>query len=233
MILFFNPDLQPENITLSCEESKHCIKSLRKKIGDEIHITDGNGTLATAEIISASTSDCVVHIVKRTKIEPRNCFLQIAVAPTKNSDRIEWFVEKAVEIGIERISFIVCEHSERNKMDLNRLTRIAVSALKQSQTTYLPKMEVIDFTDFISKYENENFLKYIAWCDDQNTTQLSDEPLQNARSIILIGPEGDFSNSEISKAQQANYKEIKLGSRRLRTETAALYSCCVVASQNA
>lgn len=232
MAVFYYPEIEVDTITLSAEESRHCVKSLRKKEGDIVLITDGKGVLAHAEIMAASISDCVIHIVRREKVARRRFPLHIAVAPTKNSDRMEWFVEKAVEIGIEQISFIICEHSERCKIDLNRLQRIAVSALKQSQTTYLPEMEILDFSEFMTKYDNSNSCKLMAWCDDQNTAQLADCSFTSDGVIILVGPEGDFSREEIEYAKRLNYKEIKLGNRRLRTETAALYSCCIVAAQN-
>ncbi|HNW67826.1 MAG TPA: 16S rRNA (uracil(1498)-N(3))-methyltransferase [Bacteroidales bacterium] len=232
MAFFYVPDIYQDILSLSIEESKHCIKALRKKEGDTIQLTDGRGGLATAEISSASLTDCIVHIINREIVPPRNGKLHIAVAPTKNSDRMEWFVEKAVEIGIEKISFIICDHSERDKIDLQRLHRIAVSALKQSQTYYLPEMEIVDFKSFIHHQPNNEMEKLIAWCDDNNTEQLSGQVLQNKEVQILIGPEGDFSESEILMAKELNYKEIKLGNRRLRTETAALYCCCVMAAKN-
>lgn len=232
MAHFFHPDLTQPTITLNTEESRHCVKSLRYREGDSVHLTDGKGGLALGEIVVASATDCVVNIHQFQETEPRQLQLHIAVAPTKNADRIEWFVEKAVEIGIEKISFIICEHSERPKIDLNRLSRIAVSALKQSQTTVLPEMKVLSFEEFIEENKNDEVAKYIAWCDDTNTKQIVNEQISAQEVILLIGPEGDFSEKEILQCKNAGYKEIKLGNRRLRTETAALYGCCIIAGMN-
>lgn len=232
MFVFYHPDIENDTITLSAEESRHCVKALRHRVGDKILLTDGRGVMAEAVLLAADMSACSVNIVKRTSVPERRLRLHLAVAPTKNSDRMEWLVEKSVEIGVEKISFIICEHSERPKMDLARMQRIAVSALKQSQTTLLPFMEMIDFEEFQQKYANTVRYKYIAWCDDENTVQLVNERVGEGELVLLIGPEGDFSSKEIDICKSLNYKEIKLGSRRLRTETAALYGCCAVAAMN-
>lgn len=232
MVVFYHPDLSDSVITLSNEESRHCVKALRHREGDEVAVTDGTGRMAKGRIVAASPSDCVVNIMEIAETEPRRLRLHIAVAPTKNSDRIEWFVEKAVEIGIERISFIICEHSERPKIDLDRLHRIAVAALKQSQTTMLPEMKLLSFTEFIENQKDSSDAKYIAWCDNENTAQFVNEPVREGEILLLIGPEGDFSENEIAVCKSLNFKEIKLGNRRLRTETAALYGCVAVAAMN-
>ena len=232
MVVFYHPDLSDSVIKLSAEESRHCVKALRHKEGDIVAITDGQGRMAKGRIVAASPSDCVVNITEVAETEPRRVKLHIAVAPTKNSDRIEWFVEKSVEIGIERISFIICDHSERPKIDLDRLHRIAVAALKQSQTTLLPEMELLSFSEFIEKQKDSSDTKYIAWCDDENTAQFVNESVREGEILLLIGPEGDFSENEISVCRSLSFKEIKLGSRRLRTETAALYGCVAVAAMN-
>ncbi|MBO4645658.1 MAG: 16S rRNA (uracil(1498)-N(3))-methyltransferase [Bacteroidales bacterium] len=232
MFTFFATDLESESVVLSVEESRHCVRTLRKVAGDTIALTDGQGRCAVGEIAVADASACMVNVLERHRTPPRRCRLHLAVAPTKNSDRMEWLVEKAVEIGCEKISFIICEHSERRKQDLSRLQRIAVSALKQSQTSVLPEMQVVGFKDFIEKNETQELARYIAWCDDENTAQLVDEPLPEGEVLLLIGPEGDFSKEEIDICKSKKYKEIKLGSRRLRTETAALYGCFVVSASN-
>lgn len=232
MVVFFHQDLSNSIITLSNEESRHCVKALRHKEGDTVEITDGKGRMAKGVIVAASPTDCAINIVEITETEPRRIRLHIAVAPTKNSDRIEWFVEKAVEIGIEKISFIICEHSERPKIDLERLHRIAVAALKQSQTTLIPEMELLKFSEFIEKQKNTTSHNYIAWCDNENTEQFVNETITEGEILLLIGPEGDFSTEEISICKSLHFKEIKLGNRRLRTETAALYGCITVAGLN-
>lgn len=232
MFVFYHPDIENDTITLSPDESRHCVKALRHRAGDRILLANGGGWLAEAVLVVADSSACVVNIVSRETVTPRRVRLHLAVAPTKNSDRMEWLVEKAVEIGVERISFIICEHSERPKIDMARMQRIAVSALKQSQTALLPFMEIIDFQEFQIKYAQSVQSKYIAWCDDDNTDQLVNEQVGEDDVILLIGPEGDFSEKEIEICKSLNYKEIKLGSRRLRTETAALYGVCAVAAMN-
>ena len=232
MVVFYHPDLSDSVIKLSAEESRHCVKALRHKEGDIVEITDGHGRMAKGEIAVALPSDCLVNIISVKETEPRRLKLHIAVAPTKNSDRIEWFVEKSVEIGIEKISFIICDHSERPKIDLERLHRIAVAALKQSQTTLLPEMELLSFHEFIEKQKEESSTKYIAWCDSENTAQFVNESVGEGEVLLLIGPEGDFSENEISICRSFHFKEIKLGNRRLRTETAALYGCVAVAAMN-
>ena len=232
MVVFYHPDLSDSVVKLSAEESRHCVKALRHKEGDLVEITDGCGRMAKGEIAVASPSDCLVNILEVKETEPRRLQLHIAVAPTKNSDRIEWFVEKSVEIGIEHISFIICDHSERPKIDLERLHRIAIAALKQSQTTLIPEMEMLSFSDFIEKQKDSPAAKYIAWCDNENTAQFVNEPVREGEILLLIGPEGDFSENEISVCKSLNFKEIKLGNRRLRTETAALYGCVAVAAMN-
>lgn len=233
MIVFYHTEIAQPTVVLTPEESKHCVKVLRKKVGDIIFLTDGKGCMAEAEITVATPTQCVAQIIGREEVAGRGIRLHIAVAPTKNMDRMEWFVEKAVEIGIEKISFIICEHSERTKVDLDRIQRIAVSALKQSQTALLPEIQVINFEDFLQLIAQSRLCKYIAWCDQKNTLQFVNEQFSDGEVLMLIGPEGDFSENEISLAKSLEFKEIKLGDRRLRTETAALYSCCVVAMKNA
>lgn len=232
MFVFYHPELEKDTITLSAEESRHCVKALRHRPGDTVLLTDGCGTMAEAVLLSADVSACSVNIVRRTLSAGRRLKLHLAVAPTKNLDRMEWLVEKSVEMGVERISFIICDHSERPKMDLARIERIAVSALKQSQTTLLPQMEVLTFDQFQSLYGTHSAARYIAWCDDANTVQLSRQQIPDGEVILLIGPEGDFSAREIEVCKSLGYKEVKLGSRRLRTETAALYGCCAIAIMN-
>lgn len=229
MQFFYHPDLSHPVFELLADEAKHCVKALRKRTGDEIFITDGNGRLSTVQIIDASSAHCAVQILKTEEeyaLRPHQ--LHLAIAPTKNADRIEWLVEKSIEIGIEHISFITCEHSERIKLDLDRLKRIAISAIKQSNTTLIPTMQIIDYKDFIINTKGiEN--RYIAWCDEHNQNEFAKQELKGKNAILLIGPEGDFSPEEVKLAENNGYQAIKLGSRRLRTETAGLYGVCVYA----
>ena len=231
MFVFYCTEIQGNTICLTGDDARHCAKVLRKRPGDSILLTDGCGTLAQATLTHVSPTDCVAEVAERKLVPLRSISLHLAVAPTKNADRMEWLVEKAVELGVERISFIICDHSERRKIDLDRMRRIAIAALKQSQTAWLPALQVIAFSDFVHQAALPA-RRYVAWCDDQNTAQLVDETWCDEEVLLLIGPEGDFSTEEIGICKSLNYKEIKLGSRRLRTETAALYGCFTIAAKN-
>lgn len=223
MRLFYDPHIDPDqlNHTLSEEESKHIIKVLRQQAGDQIGLLDGKGSLFTTEIIDAHPKKCLVKIISREQEPKPNYSIHIAVAPTKQNDRIEWFVEKATEIGITDITLIECKNSERAKIKIDRLEKKAISAMKQSNRKYLPKInELVDFEKFVSS--NPNGL--IAHCYDNEKSSLSDNFKRND-CPILIGPEGDFTTEEIDIAFRNGYKPITLGDNRLRTETAALYAC--------
>lgn len=231
MHIFYQPDLSYETILLSEEESKHAVRVLRLNSGDSVELVDGKGTRASAEVIDDHPKRCTLKILARTIEKPkRNFHLHIAVAPTKNIDRIEWFVEKATEIGVDEISLIDCEHSERTTVKVDRLEKVAVSAMKQSQQSWLPVIhEIRTFADFTSGAEAE--LKLIAHCDEgaKNPihTCLTSTPLgltSISRILVLIGPEGDFSPTEITTATQNGFTPVSLGETRLRTETAALYA---------
>ncbi|MEG2071433.1 MAG: RsmE family RNA methyltransferase, partial [Bacteroidales bacterium] len=157
--------------------------------------------------------------------------LHLAISPTKNPDRMEWLVEKSIEIGVEKLTFIICEHSERPRLDLERMKRVGISALKQSNTTWLPYMEILSYRDFMIQHGDVQVHKFIAWCDDSNEKQLTDQLITMNKVMLLIGPEGDFSEEEIQLAKHYHFTEVKLGNRRLRTETAGLYGCCVLAGK--
>lgn len=230
MQFFYHPDLSHPVFELLPDEAKHCVKALRKKSGDTIFVTDGQGRLANAQLLEASPNHCIVQIINLDEeYALRHHHFHLAIAPTKNADRMEWLVEKSIEIGIEQISFLRCEHSERLKIDLERLQRIAISAIKQSNTSLIPIMQIVDYNDFII---NNNLIerRFIAWCDEHNHEEFAQQPLKGKDCILLIGPEGDFSPEEVRLAEQHGYKAIKLGSRRLRTETAGLYGVCVYAA---
>jgi 16S rRNA (uracil1498-N3)-methyltransferase len=212
----------PENeIILSAEESKHATKVLRKKEDDILNFTDGKGCFYKAEITVADSRKCRLQIVSSEQKEKQhNYYLHIAIAPTKNMDRFEWFLEKATEIGIDEITPIICEHSERKIIKKERCNRILLSAMKQSLKFYLPKLnEAITLKDFLKQDFEGN--KYIAHCEEGNKTELRVENIE-PRTLILIGPEGDFSTSEIEIALQNQFKAVSLGTSRLRTETAGI-----------
>jgi 16S rRNA (uracil1498-N3)-methyltransferase len=199
---------------------------MRHREGDVVRVTDGYGHLAEAVIAEAHPKKCLLEIRQHiTDNLLTHNGLHLAVAPTKNADRMEWLLEKAIEIGICSLTFLQCDHSERTHLNLERLQRLAIAALKQSQTTWLPPLKMTKFTDFIHQNANTQADKFIAWCDENNQRQLVDMPRQFSEMILLIGPEGDFSKEEIALARESGYTEVKLGDRRLRTETAGLYGC--------
>jgi 16S rRNA (uracil1498-N3)-methyltransferase len=204
-------------LVLPEEESVHCIRVLRKKNGDLIEILNGKGSLFTAEIIDAHPKKCKVSI-RNTTFEQPTTPIHIAVAPTKNMDRMEWLVEKGTELGCTHFSFIITKRCERSKVNMERLEKIAVAAMKQSKRLYLPTLEgPLPLTEFLAKYPSG----WIAHCDNTTPRSVFDG---TELSRMLIGPEGDFTAEEISQALAANYKPVTLGAARLRTETAALKS---------
>ena len=228
MHYFYSPDISQPFVTLSNEESEHCVRVMRHREGDAVRVTDGRGHLAEAVVAEAHPKKCLLEIRQQItdNILTHNG-LHLAIAPTKNADRMEWLLEKAIEIGICSQTFLQCDHSERTHLNLERLQRLAVAALKQSQTTWLPELRMMTFTEFIQQNKDTQADKFIAWCDENNQRQLVDMPRQFPEMILLIGPEGDFSPEEIAAAREAGYVEVKLGDRRLRTETAGLYGCLV------
>jgi len=228
MHYFYSPDISQPFVTLSNEESEHCVRVMRHREGDMVRVTDGCGHLAEAVIVDAHPKKCLLEI--RQQITDNLLIhngLHLAIAPTKNADRMEWLLEKAIEIGICSLTFLQCDHSERTHLNLERLQRLAIAALKQSQTTWLPPLRMMKFAEFIQQNTDTQVDKFIAWCDENNQRQLVNAPRKYPEMILLIGPEGDFSPEEIALAREAGYTEVKLGDRRLRTETAGLYGCLV------
>ena len=228
MFLFYREDISSSLIELDAEESRHCIKVLRLRKGDGIHITDGKGNLTEAVIIVDSLKSCEARITNRISNQNEKKFrLTIAIAPTKNHDRFEWFVEKATEIGVDEIVPLICTHSERRTVKIDRLKNISISALKQSQKTFLPIIhEAVSFVDFAKQNNTEQ--KFICTCDAPNSQHLKNICKPNQNYSVLIGPEGDFSPEEIKLALENNFTETSLGSSRLRTETAGIVACNVV-----
>lgn len=233
MQLFYNPDIQEatELFTFDKEESKHIVKVLRKSVGDVLKITNGKGWQFDAEITNADIKKCQVKISNAEKQPKRNYNLNIAIAPTKMNDRFEWFLEKATEIGVDSITPILCEHSERKVIKLERFEKIMQSAMKQSLQCYLPKLnQLTPFSSFISKSHSGQL--YIAHCEETDKKSLKTELKPKQDITILIGPEGDFSVKEIETALQHNFIPVTLGNTRLRTETAAIVACHSVAFLN-
>ena len=225
MILFYQPDIAQPFHTLDQEESKHCIRVLRMKPGDLIQLTDGKGNRHTAELVEDNPKRCLVKIVDTHTEQEREAFhVHIAVAPTKNIGRFEWFLEKTTEIGIDEITPIICENSERKTVKNYRLQKVLVAAMKQSLKTFLPKLnEPVPFNHFIK--QDFGGKKFIAYCSDQYREQLKNMYSPGQNCTVMIGPEGDFSPREIEEAMHAMYKPVSLGKSRLRTETAAVVAC--------
>ena len=223
MLTCFTPDLTPTQTTyqLSEDESKHAVRVLRLGAGSSVLLVDGRGTLAQATLAEASPKRCLLHLSARQLVPPRPRYLHVAVAPTKNLDRLEWLVEKAVEVGIERLSFLRCAHSERRDLKLERLEKIAVSALKQSGQAWLPQLdELVDFEKFLPQIDPAT--TFIAHLEAGERLPLARFIGAAPRCCVLIGPEGDFSPTEIARALGQGVRPVTLGSARLRTETAAL-----------
>lgn len=218
----------PEITVLDETESQHAIKVLRLAEGNEIEITNGKGGWYKATISKGHFKKCEFVITETVQLSKANeAYLHIAIAPTKNNDRIEWFIEKCVEIGIDEISFIQCNHSERKNLNLERATKVAVSAMKQSQKAYLPKInELISFKQFVGKEPNigQKFIAYVSTEPAENA-HLFKAAEKNTAITILIGPEGDFSKTEIEMAFANKYVAVSLGESRLRTETAGVAAC--------
>jgi 16S rRNA (uracil1498-N3)-methyltransferase len=223
MLTCFAPDLRPgqATYTLAEDESKHAVRVLRLGPSAPVLLVDGRGTVATASIADANPKRCALTISSQDFTPPRDTYTHVAVAPTKNLDRMEWLVEKAVEVGIERLSFLRCAHSERRDLKLERLEKIAVSALKQSGQAYLPQLdELLDFEVFIKELDPAT--TYIAHLEAGERTALAQVLAATPRCCVLIGPEGDFSPAEIALALGRGIRPVTLGASRLRTETAAL-----------
>ncbi|PQJ81199.1 16S rRNA (uracil(1498)-N(3))-methyltransferase [Polaribacter glomeratus] len=231
MQLFYNPQITKDTtqITFDKIESKHIVRVLRKKEKDILHITNGFGFLFEVKIIIASDKKCVAEIISaEKKPKPWPYYVHIAIAPTKNNDRIEWFLEKATEIGIDEITPIICSNSERRYVKIDRFEKIIQAAMKQSLKFTLPKInEPVKFNDFINQTFDGTIC--IAHCEplDKSATQKEKKVLKSVvnpseKTTILIGPEGDFSTQEITKALEKKWIPISLGESRLRTETAGL-----------
>lgn len=222
MIQFYSRDIA-ETLNLPEADSAHAIRVLRLKAGDEIQVIDGCGNAYLCRIVAPHPRHTLVEIISSTEMAlPWHHDLVIAVAPTKNLDRMEWLVEKAVETGINRIIPILCRHSERKDLKTERLERIAVSAMKQSLKAVMPVIDPLTpVEDVISGFSGHN--KYIAYCDRTIPRKLlTCEYHPGISSIAMIGPEGDFSREEITAALDAGWSPVSLGPCRLRTETAAL-----------
>lgn len=227
MQIFYSTDISSNMGQLDEEESRHAVKVLRLKAGDQIQVVDGIGNYYVVEITNPSHKSCEFKVIEK-KEEPKKGFnLTIAIAPTKNLDRIEWFVEKVTEIGVDSILPIECKNSERKVLKTDRLVKKAVSAMKQSQKASLPVVnELTKVKDVLKAQFNGE--KYIAHCYDMPKQDLKEIYQQGTNVLILIGPEGDFTQEEVEEAIANGFKPVNLSSSRLRTETAGIVACCAI-----
>jgi len=229
--LFYEPNAFGEQFNLNIEESRHCIKVLRKKEGDIITAIDGKGNFISSKILDANPKKCELQVLEITQEPSRDFYIHIAIAPTKSIDRIEWFVEKAAEIGVDEISFITCQNSERRQIKMDRIEKKAISAIKQSIKATLPKLnELQSFRDFISAKNDSD--KFIAFVDLENPNHLAHTVKKSSNCLIFIGPEGDFTSDEVELALSKGFQKISLGQSRLRTETAGISACCILNTIN-
>lgn len=231
MHVFYAPDIIQRN-ELPEEEAQHCTRVLRLGVGDEIMLTDGKGCFYRVEITMATPKKCFVDIRETLPQSPLwQGRLHLAVAPTKNMDRNEWFAEKATEIGFDELTFLNCRYSERRAIKTERVEKIVVSAMKQSLKARLPIVnEMTDFDKFIEK--NFSGRRFIAHCREGRKPLLKEVVRPGEDVLVLIGPEGDFSEEEVEKALRNGFQAISLGQSRLRTETAALVACHTVSLLN-
>jgi 16S rRNA (uracil1498-N3)-methyltransferase len=229
--LFYTTNIQGNIAIFEEEEARH-LSVLRKKAGEILHFTDGKGTLYKGALATIDKRTCSATIVsQKDNYRALPYYLHLAIAPTKNMDRLEWCLEKATELGISEVTLLLCQNSERDKVRLDRLEGILLSAMKQSLQCFLPKLNPLTkFNDFISLAQNSDTQKLIAYCNDETLPHLSSTLSENKHYTIVIGPEGDFSDKEVHTAKQNNFQGISLGINRLRTETAGVFAVSIVAA---
>ncbi len=226
--MFYSQEITQDILHLNKEDSRHCITVLRKKAGDTIQIVDGKGGVYTVQITLANPKKCAFEIVEKIEKErsPKQ-HLHLAIAPTKNINRFEWFLEKATEIGISEITPILTYHSERKVIKLERLNKIVLAAMKQSERAYLPQLnELRTWKQFLQEETSPDTYKAIA-CMTEKSTHLFNN-YSGGNALILIGPEGGFSLQEIEEAQAQHFQTVTLGSSRLRSETAGIVACQIL-----
>ena len=228
MQLFFHQNLENNRVELPEDESKHCVRVLRKKVGDEIILIDGKGNKANCKIIDDNQKKCKLEIIEKLHFTSKVIGLHIAIAPTKNFDRMDWMLEKCTEIGVNEITFIETENSERNKINMERCEKILIQSIKQSKQYWLPKLNnIISFKQFILTQKTSDSNCLIAWCNEHSLTINEAIDLKKS-TLLIIGPEGDFTDLEAKIALENNFKTISLGQNILRTETAAVYASAVI-----
>ena len=224
-LLFYQPDIDLGSLYLSEDESKHVVKVLRSENGDVLDLTNGKGSSFKVRITKADPRKCLFEIVERKDSPEKSFSIHIAIAPTKNTDRLEWFVEKSVEIGIDKISFMLCKTSERKSINIERIEKIAISAMKQSGQCWLPELVGLHpMKEIITTQASQKFIAYV----DQSNPHLKSLAKPDQDYLVLIGPEGDFSKEELLSAEQAGCSKVSLGATRLRTETAGVAACHIL-----
>ena len=226
MCLFFVPDISGAVISLPDEEARHCTGVLRLRAGQSIILTDGKGFFYDASIQSATKKQVLVHIDnKQEEVSDRNYRLHIAIAPTKNISRFEWFLEKVTEIGIDEITPVITHNSERRNLRTERLEKVIISAMKQSVKATKPRLNPVISADEFLNYTCSDCQLFIAYCGAEHNELLKNCYSIGSNALILIGPEGDFTPEEVDKATVKGFKAISLGNSRLRTETAGVIAC--------
>lgn len=229
MQIFYAPNITGSSYTLPEDEARHCLRVLRMREGDEVKLVDGKGNIFTGRISSPNPKECILEIIeKESNYGKRPFYLHIAIAPTKNADRFEWFAEKATEIGVDEITPLLCERSERKSVNSERIERVVISAMKQSEKAYLPKLNAMTSLEKLMANTPADFVKLIAHCNEKGIPHLKKMVKPGEKVLILIGPEGDFSPREVNLALENGFRAISLGSSRLRTETAGMVACHAV-----
>jgi 16S rRNA (uracil1498-N3)-methyltransferase len=234
LAFFYHEDLAEQKVQLSEDASKHLVQVLRMKNGDSILLTDGKGKKATSMIIDDNRKRCVVQLISVEQVPPPERKVAIAISLIKNNARFEWFLEKATEIGVSEIIPLTCERTEKDKFRFERLKAILVSAMLQSQQFWLPQLhEPLAYEELVKNYSAGHHKKFIAHCmesDKEKITFLKDQEKEGS-SMMLIGPEGDFTKEEIELALEQNFKAVSLGNTRLRTETAGMVAAVLLCAE--
>lgn len=235
MTLFFAENILGEVVQLDADQSRHLSQVLRLRAGDKVMVTDGLGVMCFCDVVDPNPKAVLVKVTDRhERWKERGYNLCVAVAPTKNIDRYEWFLEKATEIGIDRVVPLLCKHSERKIVRRDRAEKVVLSAVKQSFKAYTPIVEEMTlFETFLKLLPNDVGDRFIAHCDEiEEKVELKDAVSRGGKNVVLIGPEGDFSDEEVALARSFGFKSVSLGRERLRTETAALYATTLFAIEN-
>jgi 16S rRNA (uracil1498-N3)-methyltransferase len=228
MQIFYSPVIVNNETVLDESESKHAVRVLRLGAGSQVMLYNGSGGIFLGEITDAHPRKCRIRILENEHPDSHNAFqLHLAIAPTKNMDRLEWFLEKATEIGVGEITLLLCDHSERKSVKADRLEKKLISAMKQSGNAFLPKLNpMIPFGEFIRITGSAQ--KFIAHCHPGEKPHLKNALGKTDEFLVIIGPEGDFSEPEVEQAKAHGFREISLGNSRLRTETAGIVACMIV-----